>query len=72
MNRLGLQLLDGIRGLAIHALGCRVIVVMAEIGADHDERFWPTPKSLQYLRNFGGTGVANNQWHQLKLIEHLL
>ena len=64
------QSLDGLgRGL-IQLAGDRAALVMAEVGADHDERLGPAPESVEDLRNTFGLRLADDHGDDGEVVEH--
>ena len=57
------ELFNGPAGRLIDPLGGLVIKVMAEIGADNDQRFRSAPQTLQHLGDLIGRSAADDQRH---------
>ena len=68
-NAAVVQGFDGFRGVTVHAPGAAVVVVVAEVGADHYERLRAAPEALQDLRHLLGGRAAHHQRHEREVAE---
>ena len=67
-----LFVLDQLPGSFVNLARCVVIVVVAEIGTDHDQGFFSAPDRLQYLCHLFRRTIAYHQRNQGEVIQYRL
>ena len=67
------ELLDRAGRRAIDALRGQVVAVVTQVGADDEQRFGAAPERFEHAADLlGGRRVADQQRHDLELLEHRL
>ena len=72
MDGCRVHLLDGLAGLVVHGTRGVVVMVMAQVGRDHDQGFIATPKPFKNLADIFSAGISDNKRDHAEVIEDFL